>query len=115
MSNSTKEQLRYRRHQRIRAKVSGTSSRPRLVVFRSLQHISAQLVDDTSGHTLASASSLKLKKSKTTTSAKEVGLTLAKIAQAAKIETCVFDRNGYLYHGRVKQFAEGAREGGLKF
>ncbi|MFH0838221.1 MAG: 50S ribosomal protein L18 [Patescibacteria group bacterium] len=108
-------QLRKRRKARIRAKVSGTAVRPRLSVYRSLQGIYAQLIDDTTGTILASASNLKSKNGNNIEAAKKVGAELAKKAKAKKIETCVFDRSGYLYHGRVKALADAAREGGLKF
>ena len=104
------------RHKRIRAKISGTTERPRLSVFRSNKHIFLQLIDDSSQKTLASASDLKIKKRGTKTEiAKEVGEELAKLAKAKKIKKVVFDRGGYKYHGRVKASAEGAREGGLNF
>jgi large subunit ribosomal protein L18 len=118
MSAATSRQLRERRHRRVRGKVSGTAERPRLAVFRSNLGVSAQLVDDQGGHTLAAASWQHVKKSKKgtkTDQAKEVGKLLAANAKQAGVETCVFDRGGYLYHGRVKALAEGAREGGLKF
>ncbi|MBU0981421.1 50S ribosomal protein L18 [Patescibacteria group bacterium] len=115
MYTKTKQDRKLRRHARIRAKVSGTVEKPRLVVFRSLSHISAQLIDDKTGKTLCSAHDIKAKKGTKTERAKAVGIELAEKAQKAKITTCVFDRNGYLYHGRVKALAEGAREGGLKF
>ena len=117
MATLTKPQARARRHRRIRGKVSGTAERPRLVVFRSNKGISAQLVDDLSGKTLAGATWLGLKsfKGNKTEQAAEVGKLLASTAKEAGIETCVFDRGGYLYHGRVKALADGAREGGLKF
>lgn len=112
---SNKEKNRQRRHIRIRSRVSGTATKPRLVVFRSLKNISAQLIDDVASKTLFSSSTLKdKKKSATIATAKEVGLELAKIAQEKKIKSCVFDRNGYKFHGKVKAVAEGAREGGLK-
>ena len=112
---------RHKRHSRVRKNVLGTAGRPRLSVFRSLRHVFAQLVDDTTGRTLASASSLSKemrgsaggKKKKDI--GKAVGLLLAQKAKAAGIEAVKFDRGGYLYHGRVKALAEGAREGGLKF
>ena len=113
----TKRQARLRRHRRVRSKVAGTAERPRLVVFRSNRGIFAQLVDDESGRTLAAAgwNALgKLSGSKSEQAA-EVGKALAQAAKKAGIESCVFDRAGYLYHGRVKALAEGAREGGLKF
>ena len=102
--------------QRIRTKVSGTAERPRLTVFRSNSQIYAQVIDDTKGTTLASASSLAVKDKMTKTEkAAVVGKAIAEAAKKAGIETVVFDRNGYLYHGRVKQLADAAREGGLKF
>jgi large subunit ribosomal protein L18 len=109
---------RARRHKRVRGKVSGTAERPRLVVFRSNRGIEAQLVDDSSGRTLASASWLAVKKSfkgDKSEQAAEVGKMLAASAKKAGIGACVFDRAGYLYHGRVKALADGAREGGLSF
>jgi large subunit ribosomal protein L18 len=117
MSTLTKPQARRRRHDRIRGKLSGTPERPRLVVYRSNKGISAQLVDDLSGSTLAAATWLGLKsfKGTKTEQATEVGKRLAQSAKGAGIESCVFDRGGYLYHGRVKALADGAREGGLKF
>ena len=117
MATLTKPQARARRHRRIRGKIFGTAVRPRLVVFRSNKGISAQLVDDDSGKTLAGASWVGLKSfsGNKTDQATEVGKTLAAAAKEAGVETCVFDRGGYLYHGRVKALAEGAREGGLKF
>ena len=118
MATLTKPQARARRHRRIRGKVSGTADRPRLVVYRSNKGISAQLVDDVTGKTLAGATWLGLKasfKGTKTEQAAEVGKLLADVAKKAGIEACVFDRGGYLYHGRVKALAEGAREGGLKF
>jgi large subunit ribosomal protein L18 len=114
----TVREARERRHRRVRGKVSGTAERPRLVVFRSNRGIEAQLVDDESGRTLAAASHLGLKKSfkgAKSAQAAEVGRSLAAAAKEAGIEACVFDRGGYLYHGRVKALADGAREGGLKF
>ena len=117
MSVVTARQLRERRHRRVRGKVSGTAERPRLAVFRSNLGISAQLVDDLDGKTLAAATWQQLRKfnGSKTEQAKEVGKLLAANAKQAGIEACVFDRGGYLYHGRVKALAEGAREGGLKF
>lgn len=103
------------RHARVRAKVNGTAERPRLVVYRSLKAIYAKLVDDTSSKTLAEASDLKIKKGTKTERAKEVGTQIAKKGIEKSITVCVFDRNGYQYHGRVKALAESAREGGLKF
>ena len=109
---------RKRRHKRVRGKVSGTVERPRLVVTRSNRGIVAQLVDDVQGRTLASASWLQVKKTfkgDKKSQAAEVGKLLAESAKQAKIESVVFDRGGYLYHGRVKALADAAREGGLKF
>jgi large subunit ribosomal protein L18 len=101
----------------VRGKVSGTAERPRLVVFRSNRGIFAQLVDDASGRTLAAAgwTALGAAKGSKTDQAAQVGKALAAEAKKAGIERCVFDRGGYLYHGRVKALAEGAREGGLQF
>ena len=117
MATLTVLEARKRRHRRVRSKMHGTAERPRLVVFRSNRGISAQLVDDDSGKTLAGASWVGLKSfsGNKTDQATEVGKTLAAAAKEAGVETCVFDRGGYLYHGRVKALAEGAREGGLKF
>jgi large subunit ribosomal protein L18 len=109
---------RLRRHRRVRGRVQGSAERPRLVVFRSNRGIEAQLVDDLSGRTIAAASWLALKKSfkgGKSEQAAEVGKRLAASAKQAGVDACVFDRAGYLYHGRVKSLAEGAREGGLKF
>ena len=111
-------QARERRHRRVRKHIVGTAERPRLVVFRSNRGIEAQLVDDLEGKTLAAASWLHLKKSfkgTKTEQAGEVGRLLAANAKKAGVERVVFDRGGYLYHGRVKALAESAREGGLKF
>jgi large subunit ribosomal protein L18 len=117
MSTLTVRKARERRHQRVRGKVSGTAERPRLVVFRSNRGIEAQLVDDLEGKTLAAASWLHLKlfKGSKSEQAAEVGKLLAANAKKANVETVVFDRGGYLYHGRVKALADAAREGGLKF
>jgi large subunit ribosomal protein L18 len=118
MTRLTTRQARVRRHRRVRGKISGTAERPRLAVFRSNLGIYAQLIDDEQGRTLASASWHGLPKSfkgTKTDQATEVGKRLAAAAKGADIETCVFDRAGYLYHGRVRALAEGAREGGLRF
>ncbi|HKA26037.1 MAG TPA: 50S ribosomal protein L18 [Gaiellaceae bacterium] len=118
MAVLTKPQARERRHKRVRGKIFGSAERPRLVVFRSNTGIEAQLVDDVDGKTLAAASSLQLKqtfKGNKTQQAAEVGKLLAENAKQANVETVVFDRGGYLYHGRVKALAEAAREGGLTF
>ena len=113
----TVREARQRRHRRVRGKITGTAMRPRLTVFRSNKGISAQLVDDDSGRTLAAASWQQLKKFKgsKTEQATEVGKLLAANAKQAGIERVVFDRGGYLFHGRVKALAEAAREGGLQF
>jgi large subunit ribosomal protein L18 len=114
----TVRQSRERRHRRVRGKVAGTAERPRLVVFRSNRGIEAQLVDDEVGRTIAAASWTALAKSfkgDKTAQAAEVGKTLAANAKKAGVEAVVFDRGGYLYHGRVKALADGAREGGLQF
>lgn len=118
MSTLTTREARIRRHRRVRSKIAGTTERPRLAVFRSNRGISAQLVDDENGRTLAAAAWTSLPKSfkgNKTEQAAEVGKRLAASAKKAGIETCVFDRAGYLYHGRVKALADAAREGGLKF
>jgi large subunit ribosomal protein L18 len=117
MSTLTKREARLRRHRRVRGKVAGTAERPRLTVFRSNRGIFAQLVDDESGRTLASAgwTSLAEQDGSKTEQAAQVGRALAEVARKAGIERCVFDRGGYLYHGRVKALAEGVREGGLQF
>lgn len=113
----TKQQSRQRIHLRVRKKISGTPERPRLSVYRSNKAIYCQIIDDSKGHTLVAASSTEngqLTGNKTE-QAKSVGQLIAEKAKSAGIETVVFDRGGYLYHGRVKALAEGAREGGLKF
>jgi large subunit ribosomal protein L18 len=117
MAVLTRPEARQRRHKRVRGRVIGTAERPRLVVFRSNKGISAQLVDDLEGKTLAAASWVQLKKfnGKKTEQATEVGKLLAQKAKSAGIDRVVFDRGGYLYHGRVKALADAAREGGLKF
>lgn len=113
----SKNVAREKRHARIRNKISGTAECPRLSVYRSNAHIQAQIIDDVKGVTLASASSLKLKLANggNCEAAKKVGEELAKEAAKAKITNVVFDRSGYIYHGRIKALAEAAREGGLKF
>lgn len=116
-----KEALRNKRKRRVRGKIFGSAERPRLTVFRSLNHIYAQIIDDTTGKTLVSASSqskeLKeaLKNGSNVEDAKKVGELLAKKAVETKITTVSFDRNGYLFHGRVKALADSAREAGLQF
>ena len=117
MSALSVRDARTRRHKRVRGKIFGTAERPRLVVFRSNRGIEAQLVDDLEGKTLAAASWLQLKgkKGSKTGQAAEVGKLLGQRAKEAGIDTAVFDRGGYLYHGRVKALADAAREGGLRF
>jgi large subunit ribosomal protein L18 len=115
----THAERRYRRHLRVRQKVAGTAGRPRLVVFRSLKHIYAQLVDDDQGKTLAAVSDrtkeLVREKPGKVGAARAVGKLLAQRAKAQGVTKVVFDRAGYLYHGRVRAVADGAREGGLEF
>jgi large subunit ribosomal protein L18 len=118
MATLTVREARQRRHRRVRGKVSGTAERPRLVVTRSNRGIVAQLVDDTNGRTVVSSSWLQVPKSfkgNKSAQAAEVGKLLAQNAKATKIGAVVFDRGGYLYHGRVKALADAAREGGLEF
>ena len=118
MSASTKPASRLRRRRRVRAKVAGTAERPRLSVFRSNRGIRAQLIDDVNGHTLAA---VELDRGRAEeawvawTRRKRAGELIAERAKAAGVETCVFDRGGYRYHGKVRALAEGAREGGLRF
>jgi large subunit ribosomal protein L18 len=117
MAVLTKPQQRLRRRRRVRARIRGSAERPRLSVYRSNRGVFAQLIDDDAGRTLASVSwtEPELRKLDSMEQAKRVGQLLAERAKAAGIETCVFDRGGYRFHGRVAQVAEGAREGGLKF
>jgi large subunit ribosomal protein L18 len=113
---ATKEERRLKIKKGVRGKVSGTPERPRLTVFRSNKQIYAQVIDDTTGKTLAAASSLKLsEKAPKKEIAGKVGTLIAKGALEVGIQAVVFDRNGYLYHGRVKELADAARNGGLKF
>jgi large subunit ribosomal protein L18 len=113
----TKESVRLKRRRRVRAKVVGTAERPRIAVFRSNRGVSAQLIDDTAGRTLAHVNwtEADLKSLPRMDQARRAGEILAERAKAAGVETAVFDRGGYQYHGRVKALAEGAREGGLAF
>jgi large subunit ribosomal protein L18 len=111
----TGQERRQRRHLRVRKKVSGTPERPRLVVYRSLKHIYAQLVDDVQNRTLMTVSDAKTGDGTKTAKSAEVGRQLAERAKEAGITSVVFDRAGYKYHGRVKAVADGAREGGLEF
>ena len=110
-----KEQRRIKIKFRIRKHVNGTAERPRLSVFRSHKQIYAQVIDDVEGRTLASASSLGMEKMPKIQQAEKVGALVAEKAKSAGVETVVFDRNGYLYHGRVQALADAARQGGLKF
>ena len=117
----SKDQHRQRVHQRVRTRVEGTPERPRLCVYRSLEHIYAQVIDDRNGKTLVSASSLdgetkkSLKGGGNIAAAKVIGKTIAERAKSAGVSKVVFDRGGYKYHGRVKALADAAREAGLKF
>jgi large subunit ribosomal protein L18 len=118
MAKIKKDEVRLRIHKRIRARVSGSAERPRLAVYRSLKHIYAQIIDDRAGRTLVSASSNE-KSAETNggnvAGAKEIGKAIAERAKAKGITSVVFDRGGYLYHGRVKALADAAREAGLEF
>lgn len=121
MANKSRNEQRKRRHRRVRAKISGTTERPRLNVYRSLENIYAQVIDDTQGHTLLSASTIdkeiaaKAEGLNGIEAAKLVGKTVAERAKAAGIDTVVFDRGGFRYHGRIKALADAAREAGLEF
>jgi large subunit ribosomal protein L18 len=117
MTVVTKRQARLRRRRRVRARVTGTAERPRLSVYRSNRGVFAQLIDDGKGHTVAAVNWIEpdLRKLTASEQAKRAGELLAERAKAAGVETCVFDRGGYQYHGRVQALAEGAREGGLVF
>jgi large subunit ribosomal protein L18 len=119
MAHESKGVIRKRVHKRIRRKVAGSTERPRLAVFRSVKHIYAQVIDDTVGHTLAAASSNEkkdsIKSGGNVAGAKAVGKLLAERAKDKGVKSVVFDRGGYLYHGRVKALADAAREGGLEF
>ena len=117
MATKFREELRLARHIRLRKKLSGTTERPRLAVHRSLKHISAQIIDDTTGNTLVAASSVEkgVEATGNAAGAKKVGALLAERAKAKGISTVVFDRGGFKYHGRVASLADGAREAGLEF
>jgi large subunit ribosomal protein L18 len=117
MTVQTSNQRRLRRRRRVRSRVTGTAERPRLSVFRSNKGVFAQLIDDRKGHTVAAVNWIEpdLRKLTASDQAKKAGELLAERAKKAGVETCVFDRGGYQYHGRVKALAEGAREGGLAF
>ena len=117
ITQTKRNEIRKRIHARIREKLAGTAERPRLNVYRSLNHIYAQVIDDQKGETIASASTLamKAKTGGNVAAAKEIGKTIAERAKEKGITSVVFDRGGYLYHGRVKALADAAREAGLKF
>jgi large subunit ribosomal protein L18 len=117
MTVVTKRQARLRRRRRVRARIVGTAERPRLSVYRSNKGVFAQLIDDGQGHTVAAVNWIEpdLRKLTASEQAKRAGELLAERAKAAGVDSCVFDRGGYQYHGRVKALAEGAREGGLSF
>ncbi len=118
VSRKDSNKARLARHKRVRAVISGTPERPRLCVFRSEKHIYAQVIDDVAGKTLVSASTVEKDFTEyggNKDAAKKIGLLIAERAKGAGIETVVFDRGGYIYHGRVQALADGAREGGLKF
>ncbi len=119
MANVSREVTRHRRQARIREKIAGTPERPRLAVFRSGKHLYAQIIDDSKGVTIVSASTLdkglKGKVGDTIEGAKKIGATIAEKAKSKNIQTVVFDRGGFQYHGRIKALADAAREAGLKF
>ncbi|SRR5579871_1786220 len=115
ITQTKRNEIRKRIHSRIRQKLSGTAERPRLNVYRSLNHIYAQVIDDQTGTTLASASTLKLKTGGNVAAAKELGKTIAERATEKGVKKVVFDRGGFLYHGRIKALADAARESGLEF
>lgn len=117
MARDSKNIIRLRVHKRIRRRVSGTSERPRLAVFRSVKHIYAQVIDDTKGHTVAAASSTEAdaKNGGNLAGAKSIGKLVAERAKDKGVKAVVFDRGGYLYHGRIKALADAAREAGLEF
>jgi large subunit ribosomal protein L18 len=121
MSKVSRADRRVRKHERVRKTVEGSSERPRLNVFRSSKHIYAQIIDDVKGHTLVAASSLskeldgQFKTGANKAAARAVGKLIAQKAKEKSLDKVVFDRGGYVYHGRIKELAEGAREGGLKF
>ena len=115
ITQTKRNAIRQRIHQRIRRKLAGTTERPRLNVYRSLNHIYAQVIDDQKGETLVSASTIKMKTGGNVAAAKEIGKTVAELAVKQGIKKVVFDRGGYLYHGRIKALADAAREAGLEF
>ena len=115
ITQTKRNAIRQRIHDRIRRKLSGTTERPRLNVYRSLNHIYAQVIDDQKGETLVSASTIKMKTGGNVAAAKEIGKAVAEKAVAQGVKKVVFDRGGYLYHGRIKALADAAREAGLEF
>src|ERR1022692_3778653 len=115
ITQNKRNAIRQRIHERIRRKLSGTTERPRLNVYRSLNHIYAQVIDDQTGQTLVSASTIKMKTGGNVAAAKEIGKAVAEKAVEKGIKKVVFDRGGYLYHGRIKALADAAREAGLEF
>jgi len=116
IKKTDRKEGRLKRHRRVRVHVSGTKERPRLAVYRSLNHVYAQLIDDRGSHTVAAASTVQLKaKGNGMAEAAEVGKAIAAKAKAAGISSVVFDRGGFLYHGRIKALADAAREAGLEF
>jgi len=115
ITQTKRNAIRQRIHARIRRKLAGTGVRPRLNVYRSLNHIYAQVIDDQKGETLVSASTIKLKTGGNIAAAKEIGKTVAELAVSQGIKKVVFDRGGYLYHGRIKALADAARAAGLEF
>jgi large subunit ribosomal protein L18 len=115
ITQTKRNEIRQRIHSRIRRKLAGTAERPRLNVHRSLNHIYAQVIDDQAGVTIASASTIKAKTGGNIAAAKEIGKTIAELAKEKGVTKVVFDRGGYLYHGRIKALADAAREAGLEF
>jgi large subunit ribosomal protein L18 len=115
ISQTKRNEIRQRIHARIRRKLAGTAERPRLNVYRSLNNIYAQVIDDQAGVTIASASTIKAKTGGNIAAAKEIGKTIAELAKEKGVTKVVFDRGGYLYHGRIKALADAAREAGLEF
>jgi large subunit ribosomal protein L18 len=115
ITQTKRNEIRKRIHDRIRRKIAGTAERPRLNVYRSMNHIYAQVIDDAAGVTIASASTIKSKTGGNVAAAKEIGKTIAERAKEKGVTKVVFDRGGYLYHGRIKALADAAREAGLEF
>jgi large subunit ribosomal protein L18 len=115
ITQTKRNEIRKRIHARIRRKIAGTAERPRLNVYRSVGHIYAQVIDDAAGVTIASASTIKAKTGGNVAAAKEIGKAIAELAKEKGVTKVVFDRGGYLYHGRIKALADAAREAGLEF